>query len=376
MEVRDLRNIREASLELSPGLNVFLGRNAQGKTSLLEALALLARGRSFRADQAHDAIRRGAERLTARGRALQPGRETRLQVEIAPAGRRFSVDGVPVAPQAYHGRLDVVVYSTDRLRVIRGPMRERRQFLDRGAAALWPAYRQTLRDYERIVEQRNAALASGRRDVAAWTERLVSVGASLRQRRGEYVRQLQAHMAGYRPDAEDYHVALDPTKEAARCGQQEERAGRSLVGPHRDGVQLRVNGLDASGCSSGQARSLLLALTLASLEVYRRARGSAAVALLDDLDSELDEERTLAVCEAPAGRGQVLVTTAPGLGQAPRRPRPTLRGSGRLCPGRAVIVPAKAGSGAISDPAPRRAPVARKRRSGGRPARNPNPRSK
>jgi len=324
MEVRDLRNIREASLELSPGLNVFLGRNAQGKTSLLEALALLARGRSFRADQAHDAIRRGAERLTARGRALQPGRETRLQVEIAPAGRRFSVDGVPVAPQAYHGRLDVVVYSTDRLRVIRGPMRERRQFLDRGAAALWPAYRQTLRDYERIVEQRNAALASGRRDVAAWTERLVSVGASLRQRRGEYVRQLQAHMAGYRPDAEDYHVALDPdlsaegegaqrqalVEEAARCRQQEERAGRSLVGPHRDGVQLRVNGLDASGCSSGQARSLLLALTLASLEVYRRARGSAAVALLDDLDSELDEERTLAVCEALSGRGQALVTTA------------------------------------------------------------------
>jgi DNA replication and repair protein RecF len=73
---------------------------------------------------------------------------------------------------------------------------------------------------------------------------------------------------------------------------------------------MRVDGADAAGCSSGQARSLLLALTLASLELYRRHGGGGAVALLDDLDSELDEQRTLALCRTLAAAGQALVTTA------------------------------------------------------------------
>lgn len=325
LDVHDVRNIRHASLALGPGLNVFLGQNAQGKTSLLEAVALLARGRSFRTERAPEAIRRGAGGLLARGRAVGHGQRALLEVEIGPERRRFRVDGREVSPRAYQGRLEVVVYSTDRLRVIRGPMRERRQYLDRGAAALWPAYRRLLREYERIVVQRNAALTGARRDLAAWTERLLGVGAALRQRRGEYVRRLQACLdEAFRPDGESYTLGLAPepeaggedsersalASEAAARLREEERAGRSLVGPHRDAVRLQVDGQEAAGCSSGQARSLLLALTLAALELYRREHGGPAVALLDDLDSELDEERTLALCQALAGHGQALVTTA------------------------------------------------------------------
>jgi DNA replication and repair protein RecF len=325
LDVRDVRNIRQASLALAPGLNVFVGPNAQGKTSLLEAVALLARGRSFRTERAPEAIRRGAGGLVARGQAVSRDDGARLEVEIVPERRRFSVDGREVPPRAYQGRLEVVVYSTDRLRVIRGPMRERRQYLDRGAAALWPAYRRLLRDYERILLQRNAALAGAGRELEAWTERLASVGAALRQRRAEYARRLQAGLAGvFSPAGECYALGLSPEPraggepeerdallaEALRRRREEQRAGRSLVGPHRDGVRLEVDGQEAAGCSSGQSRSLLLALTLAALDLYRREHGSPAVALLDDLDSELDEERTLALCHALAGGGQALVTTA------------------------------------------------------------------
>lgn len=325
MQVRDLRNIRDVSLELGPGLNVFLGRNAQGKTSLLEAVALLARGRSFRTEQAREAIRRGAARLAAGAEASNEQQSTRLEVEIAPQARRFRVNGQTVAPQAYRGRLEVVVYSSDRLRVIRGPMRERRQFLDRGAAALWPAYRQTLREYERVVGQRNRALVRARADLAAWSERLVVVGAALRQRRAEYVRRLRRQLEAGEPLAgERYQICLEPDHgEAAKDVQrealaaelsarrrEEDRAGRSLAGPHRDQVRLRVNGEEAETSSSGQGRSLLLALTLASLALYQEERGTAAIALLDDLDSELDEERVYSVCRALAERGQALVTTA------------------------------------------------------------------
>jgi DNA replication and repair protein RecF len=326
MEVRDLRNIREASLELSPGLNVLVGRNAQGKTSLLEAAALLARGRSFRTEQTATLIRRGAPALRARGTAVEDDRHACLEVELAPGTRVLRVDGREVAPRDYHGRLEVVVYSTDRLRVVRGPMRERRQFLDRSASALWPAYRQTVREFERVLLQRNAALEVGGKDLDAWDERFVDLGARLRERRAAYVARLRdAVRDGFHPEDEQYDIALLPPAvdggaeaERRRLRQEvearrrdEARARRTVVGPQRDGVLLSVDGEDASvAASSGQARSLLLALALATLEVYRQESGHAAVALLDDLDSELDESRATELCRAVAGRGQALVTTA------------------------------------------------------------------
>ena len=326
MEVRDLRNIREASVDLSPGLNVLLGRNAQGKTSLLEAAALLARGRSFRTEQTATLIRRGAPALRARGTAVEDDRQACLEVELTGGTRVLRIDGREVPPREYHGRLEVVVYSTDRLRVVRGPMRERRQFLDRSASALWPSYRQTVRDFERVLLQRNAALEFGGKDLDAWDERFVDLGARLRERRATYVARLRdAVRGGFHPEDEEYDIALLPAavdggaeaerhrlrQEVEARRRDEVRARRTVVGPQRDGVLLAVDGEDASvGASSGQARSLLLALALATLEVYRQESGHAAVALLDDLDSELDESRATQLCRAVADRGQALVTTA------------------------------------------------------------------
>lgn len=326
LEARDLRNLRQVGLELAPGLNVFVGRNAQGKTSLLEAVALLSRARSFRTEDTASLVRRGSDRLRACGRGDGTGRETTLEVELGADGRRLRVDGLEVPMGLYAGRLDVVVYSTDRLRIVRGPMRERRQFLDRGAAALWPAYRRLLREAERVLRQRNAALERRARDLEAWDERLVDVGAALRRRRAEYVSRLQRALGrGFTAAGESYDVNLarqaEPLPEEqerellraeiATARPAETRARRSLVGPHRDGVGLLIAGQEASsGASSGQARSLLLALTLASLEVYGTERGHGAVALLDDLDSELDQERAAAACRFVAERGQALVTTA------------------------------------------------------------------
>lgn len=327
LEVRDLRNIREAAVTLEPGLNVFVGRNAQGKTSLLEAVALLARGRSFRTERVQQLIRRDAAFARARGIAAGVRqRPVALEVEVRPEGRTLHVDGGQVTPAAYQGRLEAVVYSTDRLRVVRGPMKERRTFLDRGAAALWPAYRRTLREYEQVVRQRNACLERGGRDQDAWDERLIELGAGLRQRRAAYAERLRAALCeGYRPQGERYDIALAPEtiaadeadqqrmlrEEVGRRRRDEQRARRSLAGPHRDPVRLNIDGIDAAEqASSGQARSLLLALALAALEVYRAERGASAVALLDDLDSELDEPRAAQLCRLVAERGQALVTTA------------------------------------------------------------------
>ena len=324
LRVRDLRNIREASLELGPGLNVFVGRNGQGKTSLLEAVGLVARGRSFRTEDTASMIRRGAPSLLAAAAAAQDEREAALEVELEPGRRAFRVNGREVRPGEYHGRLDVVVYSSERLRVVYGSMRERRQFLDRQAGALWPSYRAELRQFERVLQQRNAALEARARDEDAWTERFVACGARLRQRRAEYAERLTRVLAsGFRPCAERYEVRIAPRPAgeaegrqalAAELGQlapRERAAGRSLAGPQRDQVELLIDGQDAGeSASSGQARSLLLALALASLTLLREETGQSAVALLDDLDSELDEERAGALCAEVARRGQAWVTTA------------------------------------------------------------------
>jgi len=326
IEITDLRNLRHVRVSLGPGLNVFAGRNAQGKTSLLEGVALLARGRSFRTDEVRTLIRRGTSGLRARGTARHEGLTTELEVELTSQGRRLRVDGREVPPRAYQGRLEVIVYSTERLKVIRGPMRERRQYVDRAAAALWPAYRQALRDYERVVQQRNALLETAGAGLDAWDERLVALGATLRHRRGAYVARLRAGLArAFRPEGEAYEITVEPAaspegeagerrrlaEELAARARDERRARRTLVGPHRDPVALTVDGADAAEqASAGQCRSLLLALSLATLEVYETEQGSPAVALLDDLDSELDEERAAALCTEVARRGQALVTTA------------------------------------------------------------------
>jgi DNA replication and repair protein RecF len=323
--INDLRNISEASLDLHPGLNIFCGRNAQGKTSLLEAVGFVARGRSFRTENAPSVIRRGASALHARAEAEEDGRFSALEVRLQPGQREFRVDGRHVTPREYHGRLEVAVYSTDRLRIVRGPMRERRQFLDRSAGALWPAYRAEARAFERVLSQRNAALQDGAADLSVWTERFVELGARLRVRRAEYAARLDAVLRrGFSPAAEAYEVFTRPTSPATEgdaraaftdelvpLARRERALGRSLAGPHRDTVELLLNGRDAAlEASSGQARSLLLALVLASLEVYREETGRNAVALLDDLDSELDHDRTHALCTEVASRTQALVTSA------------------------------------------------------------------
>jgi DNA replication and repair protein RecF len=332
LEIRDLRNIREAVLDLHPGLNVFHGRNAQGKTSLLEAVGVVARGRSFRTEHLPSMIRRGADGLLASGEEAE-ARGARLEVELAPGRRVFRVDGRDVPPREYSGRLEVVVYSTDRLRVVRGSMRDRRQYLDRQAGALWPSYRADLRAFERVLAQRNAALEARSGDLDAWNERFVETAAVLRHRRHVYARRLsQALREGYRPEAEQYEVRLSAeaeTVEQARSALVEETrallpreraAGCSLAGPQRDEVFLLLDGREAAEtASSGQARSLLLALTLAALRVYREESGRAAVALLDDLDSELDEQRASLLCAEVARRGQALVTSAhPGWAESLR----------------------------------------------------------
>ena len=226
-------------LGLGPGLNVFAGRNAQGKTSLLEAVALLSRGRSFRTDEVRSLIRTGASGLRARGLARHEGHVAALEVELSAQGRRLRVDGREVPPRATRGGWRWSSTRRSGCKVIRGPMRERRQYIDRGAAALWPAYRQALRDYERVVQQRNALLEAGGSGLEAWDERLVALGSTLRHRRGAYVARLGSGLErALHPEGETYVVALDPAPSPeGEAGEQRRLTEELAAAPATSGAR-------------------------------------------------------------------------------------------------------------------------------------------
>lgn len=324
LRIRDVRNIESAEIALAPGLNVFVGDNAQGKTTILESVGLIARGRSFRAADARAMIRHGAPSLNASAVAREGSHDAALGIELTDDTKSFRLNGREVPPRDYRGRLEVAVYCGDRLRVLTGGMRERRLFLDRGAAALWPAAARVQREFERVLSQRNAALERRAPEQETWDERFAALGGELRDRRARYAARLAHEMRdGFRPAGEHYAIRIDPEPLADAEAEQhrlrgalkdtcaaERAAGRSLAGPHRDAVSMTVDDRDLAEASAGQARSLLLAVTLAALDVYRAERGAPAVALLDDLDSELDDRRGAQACEEFAKRGQALVTTA------------------------------------------------------------------
>ena len=317
------------TVPLEPGLNVFVGRNAQGKTSLLEAVALLARGRSFRTERVQQLIRRGAPFARAAGVAsAAPRRPVALQVDVRPEGATLHVDGGAghaggVPGPAGSGRL------FDRPVAHRPRAHEGAAHLPRTAAPRRCGRPTGARcaSTSRWCAQRNACLERGGRDLEAWDERLIELGAALRHRRAGYAARLRAALReGYRPQGETYDVAARGRVAAPgarrnsrrRCAREvelrrrdEQRARRSLAGPHRDAVRLNIEGSTRPSMRPPARRA-----ACCWRSPWRRspctARSAAisAVALLDDLDSELDEARAAQLCREVAAQGQALVTTA------------------------------------------------------------------
>lgn len=312
-----IRCLRAVSLEPSRGLTLLHGRNGQGKTTLLEAAYLLATGRSFRTPRIEEAVRRGGGPLRVAGRVSGRAGETDLAVVVDGGARRLAADGAEVGLEAYLGRLEALVLSAERERVLRGGPEERRRFLDRGIAGLAPAYLRTLGECRRALEQRNALLRSGgagrRAEVEAWDERLAAAAAAVHRRRREYAVRLAAALAeparavfgpgetltvAYRPSPAAAGEAgprgfEDAYRRALRSGASRDGAlGFTGEGPHRDDLLLELEGRDLRKYgSAGQVRAAVIALKLGKLRLYREERGENPVLLMDDFDADLDEER-------------------------------------------------------------------------------------
>lgn len=331
----DFRSWAEAELRFEPGLTVVVGANGQGKTNLVEGLAYLATLSSFRGAPPEALVRTGADRAVARAEVDRDGRTLLIEAEIVPGGRSRAQVNRQRLPRARDllGALRVSVFSPDDLDLVKGGPGGRRRFLDDALVALHPRHDRTRADVDRVLRQRNALLrqAKGRLtpDVAAtldvWDARLATAGEALADARLELVRRLAPAVAGsyaalagpgasdrgevtlrYRPAWRDQGLVAA----LAAVRGDELRRGVSLVGPHRDEVELEIGGLPArTHASQGEQRSLAFALRLAAHVAVTDEIGTPPVLVLDDVFSELDPDRSAAlVHHLPAG--QTVLTTA------------------------------------------------------------------
>ncbi len=346
LRLADFRNY--ATLDFTPaaGLNVFVGANAQGKSNLIEAIALLATGKSFRARRESELIRTGTARAAIAGEARVAAGSLHLHCTISagPGATRktFDVNGASVGFARFLGKARVVTFVPADLHLVSGGPAGRRTFLNSALAQLSPAYYRELARYGKIVQQKAAllrgAIAPDRDLLLAYNDELVVPAAALITARARFVADLAEHAAGvyarWPGTCERLEIAYAPSiaggadpasavaAALAASVEGELRRRTTLVGPHRDDLRLWIDdrALDAFG-SQGQQRTAVLALKVAEYEVMRARTGDAPILLLDDVLSELDAERAGGFLAAVGAFEQAFLTTTdlpPQTGEAAR----------------------------------------------------------
>jgi DNA replication and repair protein RecF len=342
LTLHNFRVYERLQLELERGLTVFIGANAAGKTSLLEAMHLLATTKSPRTNNDVELIRWGAQVTRVDGSFVtRDGRGLRLAVGFDASlagglGRRLEVEGEAVpGPREMIGHAAVVMFTPDDLSIIKGGPGLRRRFLNTAIAQLQPRYLDDLNRYKRALRQRNELLKSlghGARppqEAQAWTEQLVRAGAAVAVTRQRFVAALDAEArAVHRLIARDEELALQYVGELAGLDDEgaaaeafrrkleelsdlEVRRGTTLAGPHRDELHVGVNGASVRQYGSqGQQRTAALSLKLGQARVAQAWSDEPPLLLLDDCLSELDPDRARAVLDLASTLDGLIVTTA------------------------------------------------------------------
>jgi DNA replication and repair protein RecF len=365
LSLTDFRSYESADLGLDPGVTAFVGPNGHGKTNLVEAVGYVATHASHRVASDAPLVRHGATRAIVRAVIVRDERRALVELEINPGrSNRARLNRSPASrPRDVLGLLQSVLFAPEDLALAKGDPSERRRFLDDLLVARAPRFAGVRADYDRVLKQRGALLrtaaskrpgrrqsarrqdseaafaAAGASDVTStldvWDAHLARVGAELLAARLELVEVL-------RPLAAKSYAALAPSSAAAdlayrstlstdsadlgttdrealadrlRAALVEVRAaelerGVTLVGPHRDDLDLRLGELPSRGYAShGESWSFALALRLAAYDLLR-ADGGDPVLILDDVFAELDSQRRRRLAEIVAPAEQVLITAA------------------------------------------------------------------
>lgn len=315
---KSYRNLIDGSISPGEGINIICGGNAQGKTNLLEALWLFTGGHSFRGTKDSEIPRlnmetgRNADSCSLAIDFYSRDRDQKAQLNIEKGRRSTIINGVEKkSGTALIGKICAVIFSPEHLQLIKGGPGGRRNFVDAAICQIRPGYAKTLSSYQRSVLQRNTLLKDITRHpdlmdtLDVWDMRLSKYGSILMEERGKYISRISSEIskiyAGISKHKEEISFCYKPSVDLGEqplteCLLQSRsmdiRTGYSSRGPHRDDLNIDINGISARMfASQGQQRSAVLAMKLAEAQILFEETGEAPIILLDDVLSELDISR-------------------------------------------------------------------------------------
>ena len=336
IEAINFRNL-SGRIEWGPRLNIIYGNNGQGKTNWLEAIYLLARTKSFRTQRVQEAIKFSEQLAVIRGTVTTGSDlERELQVSLHDNSKTIFVNAKRETLARYLTQLQVFSFTATELEVVRGMPEARRRFIDRGISSLRPAYLKTISDYSKVIKQKNRVLQLANEGefslektedlLGPWNEQLIRLGTLIHRAREDYVAGLNSVLERQLFERRDVTTRYVSSLEGkGDLGDYEEllrsritvrlpaevSASHALIGPHRDDLEILLEGREMRAFgSSGQQRSALLLLDLAAISLYNSSASDHPVFIIDDVDAELDEGRIKRLLEYLENRTQTFITTS------------------------------------------------------------------
>jgi recF protein len=338
IQLHNYRNYKELELTTDNQVNLFVGPNAQGKTNLLEAIFALALTKSHRTSKDKELIGWEADSARIHGVVEKRYGTVKLDLMYSTQGKKARINGLEQRKLSdFIGSLNVVMFAPEDLEIVKGTPGIRRRFLDMEIGQVQPGYLHTLTQYTKVLAQRNNYLktaspgSSQQEMLEIWNMQLAEHGVKIMKKRKHFIHKLQRWAeqihsgitAGgerltieYRPSfdggaSEDETVLFEQFMlKLSQVKDQEIRRGMSLVGPHRDDMAFFINGKEAAVYGSqGQQRTTALSLKLAEIELICEEIGEYPLLLLDDVLSELDQNRQTQLIETFQSKVQTFITT-------------------------------------------------------------------
>ena len=332
LTLEHFRNYEHLEVDFHPHLNVFLGQNAQGKTNILEAIYFLALTRSHRTRSDKDLIHFTDSQLIVKGDLQRLTTHLPLEIILNNKGRTTKINHLKQAKLSdYIGKMNVVLFAPEDLQLIKGSPALRRKFIDMELGQIKPIYLSDLSSYNHVLKQRNSYLKNAETIDSTFLEvlddQLIEFGCRVMRHRMDFLQKLenlgQEKHLDISNQVEELNirylsslsftdsVKLEETfkKEILRNRSRDIFKKNTSIGPHRDDIAFFINGMDASFGSQGQHRSVVLSLKLAEIELMETVTRETPILLLDDVMSELDNNRQLKLLETISKNIQTFITT-------------------------------------------------------------------
>lgn len=309
LSLQDFRSYEQLDIILDKGINIFRGDNAQGKTNILESVYLCATARSHRTHKEKEIIRWDQEAAHVKLKIRKRHVQDTIDFHLSQKSKSALINRMPISKLGeLFGCLNIVMFSPEDLQLIKNSPKERRRFLDIELCQIDKLYYYALRQYSKVLKQRNLALKEffKQKDYSmldVWDMQLEEYAKSVIEKRVMFIEELNTIARDIHRDIsgkkEELEIVYMPSVEAhefrermLKYREKDILYQTTSIGPHRDDLKFLINGMDAKVYGSqGQQRTVVLAMKLAELKIMKKYIGEEPVLLLDDVLSELDEKR-------------------------------------------------------------------------------------